>query len=50
MRPAARRLSMAAAGVAAAGVAAVGVLGAVFLMYTRPTFMVTMIDQLWACF
>jgi hypothetical protein len=45
MRPAARRLSM-----AAAGVAAVGVLGAVFLMYTRPTFMVTMIDQLWACF
>ncbi|MGI4776693.1 MAG: hypothetical protein ACRYGA_01020 [Janthinobacterium lividum] len=33
-----------------AGMAAVGVLGAVFLMYTRPTFMVAMIDQLWACF
>lgn len=34
----------------AAGVVAVAVLGAVFLLYTRPTFMVTMIDQLWACF
>ncbi len=34
----------------AAGMAAVGVLGGVFLLYTRPTFMVTMIDQLWACF
>ena len=34
----------------AAGVAAVAVLGAVFLLYTRPAFMVTMIDQLWTCF
>ncbi|MGJ7579585.1 hypothetical protein ACSFA3_05320 [Variovorax sp. RHLX14] len=34
----------------AAGVVAVAVLGAVFLLYTRPAFMVTMIDQLWACF
>ncbi|WP_170209358.1 hypothetical protein [Variovorax guangxiensis] len=35
----------------AAGFALVlAVLGGVFLMYTRPAFMVTMIDQLWACF
>ena len=33
-----------------AGVAAVGVLGAVFLLYMQPAFMVTMIDQVWACF
>lgn len=46
MRPASRHLLSRAA----AGVAAVGVLGAVFMMYTRPTFMVAMIDQLWACF
>jgi hypothetical protein len=25
-------------------------LAGVFLLYTRPAFMVTMIDQLWACF
>jgi flagellar biosynthesis/type III secretory pathway M-ring protein FliF/YscJ len=25
-------------------------LGAVFMLYTRPAFMVTLIDQLWACF
>jgi len=30
--------------------AAVAALGGVFLMYTQPAFMVTMIDQLWACF
>lgn len=34
----------------AVGLVAVAVLGAVFLLYTRPAFMVTMIDQLWACF
>jgi len=31
-------------------VAAAAVLGGVFLLYTRPAFMVTMIDQLWSCF
>ncbi|MDM0086063.1 MULTISPECIES: hypothetical protein [unclassified Variovorax] len=30
--------------------AATAALGGVFLMYTQPAFMVTMIDQLWACF
>ncbi len=30
--------------------AALVVLGGVFLLYTRPAFMVAMIDQLWACF
>jgi len=35
---------------AATFAAALAVLGGVFLMYTRPSFMVTMIDQLWACF
>jgi hypothetical protein len=35
---------------AAAYVAAAAVLAGVFLLYTRPAFMVTMIDQLWACF
>jgi hypothetical protein len=24
--------------------------GGVFMLYTRPAFMVTLIDQLWACF
>ena len=31
-------------------VLALAVLGGVFMLYTRPTFMVSMIDQLWACF
>jgi len=30
--------------------AAFAALGAVFALYTRPAFMVTLIDQLWACF
>lgn len=30
--------------------AALLALGAVFALYTRPAFMVTLIDQLWACF
>ena len=29
---------------------AIVVLGGVFMLYTRPAFMVAMIDQLWACF
>ena len=35
---------------AATFAATLAVLGGVFMMYTRPSFMVTMIDQLWACF
>jgi len=35
---------------AAAWVAGAAALAGVFLLYTRPAFMVTMIDQLWACF
>ena len=31
-------------------VLAVGVLGAVFLLYTQPDFMVQMANQLWSCF
>ncbi|HSV60122.1 MAG TPA: hypothetical protein VLJ19_14605 [Variovorax sp.] len=30
--------------------AAVAALGGVFLLYTRPAFLVTLIDQVWACF
>lgn len=30
--------------------AAVAVLLAVFALYTRPEFLVTLADQLWACF
>jgi len=30
--------------------AAAVVLGAVFTLYTRPAFLVTLIDQLWSCF
>jgi hypothetical protein len=30
--------------------AAMLALGGVFALYTRPAFLVTMIDQLWACF
>jgi hypothetical protein len=29
---------------------ALGVLAGVFMLYTQPAFMVTLIDQLWACF
>ena len=29
---------------------ALAVLAGVFTLYTRPAFMVTLIDQLWACF
>jgi len=29
---------------------ALAALGAVFALYTRPAFMVTLIDQIWACF
>lgn len=32
------------------GALALAVLGGVFMLYTRPAFMVAMIDQLWACF
>lgn len=35
---------------AVAGLGAVLLLLAVFLMYTRPGFLVQMADQLWACF
>ena len=30
--------------------AALAVLAAVFVMYTRPEFLVSLADQLWACF
>jgi len=26
------------------------VLGAVFVLYTRPGFLVTLVDQIWSCF
>ncbi|MEJ8855511.1 hypothetical protein WKW79_13080 [Variovorax robiniae] len=35
---------------AATWLAICGVLALVFALYTRPGFMVTLIDQLWACF
>lgn len=35
---------------AAAFAAGLGVLAGVFLLYTQPSFMVTLIDQLWSCF
>jgi hypothetical protein len=35
---------------AAAAVIGLSVLGGVFLLYTRPTFMIAMVDQLWSCF
>jgi hypothetical protein len=40
-----RRLTQ-AAGIAAA----LAVLGGVFMLYTRPAFMVALIDQFWSCF
>jgi hypothetical protein len=30
--------------------AAIAVLGGVFALYTRPTVLVTIADQVWACF
>ena len=30
--------------------AAIAVLAAVFALYTRPTILVTLADQIWACF
>ncbi len=29
---------------------AAAVLAGVFVLYTRPTFLVTLIDQMWSCF
>ena len=46
MTPATRRSALHAT----AWLAAAAVLGGVFMLYTRPAFMVRMIDQLWACF
>lgn len=34
----------------AIGAAVVALLAAVFLLYTRPDFMVQMANQLWSCF
>ena len=34
----------------ALGILAVALLIGVFLMYTRPGFLVTLADQVWACF
>ena len=31
-------------------IAALGVLLAVFALYTRPLFLITLANQLWACF
>ncbi|MFD0666428.1 hypothetical protein ACT80S_01815 [Ramlibacter sp. MAHUQ-53] len=42
MKPRARTLLAYAAALAA--------LGAVFALYTRPALLVTLADQLWACF
>lgn len=30
--------------------AATAVLGSVFALYTRPDFLVTLVDQVWSCF
>ena len=30
--------------------ASLAVLGGVFALYTRPAFLVTLIDQVWSCF
>lgn len=35
---------------AVAIVAGLAVLAGVFMLYTQPAFMVTMIDQVWSCF
>jgi hypothetical protein len=35
---------------AAAIAAGLAVLGGVFMLYTQPAFMVTLIDQVWSCF
>ena len=46
MTPTARRFALHAAGWLGAAV----VLAGVFALYTRPDFMVRMINQVWACF
>jgi hypothetical protein len=46
MRPATRRHLVQAAWLGAATLALLGV----FVLYTRPGFLVTLADQLWACF
>lgn len=46
MTPSARHIALRAA----AWMAAAVLLAGVFVLYTRPAFMVQMIDQLWACF
>ncbi|MDM0042215.1 hypothetical protein QTH89_06310 [Variovorax sp. J22G21] len=35
---------------AGAWLAAAAALGGVFALYTRPDFLVQMVDQIWACF
>lgn len=35
---------------ALAAVAGLAVLAGVFMLYTQPAFMVTLIDQVWSCF
>jgi len=35
---------------AGALVVAAAVLGGVFMLYTRPGFLVTLVDQVWSCF
>ena len=35
---------------AAAVVAGLAVLAGVFMLYTQPAFMITLIDQVWSCF
>lgn len=42
LRPALHRTAWLAAALAA--------LGSVFALYTRPDFLVTLIDQVWSCF
>lgn len=46
MQPHARHRLLRAAGWALAAAA----LGGVFAMYTRPGFLVMLVDQVWACF
>jgi hypothetical protein len=45
-----RRRPLQRAATIASAVVGAAVLGGVFVLYTRPAFMVSMIDQLWACF
>jgi hypothetical protein len=46
MRPGTRHHLVHAGGLAAAVLALLGVFG----LYTRPAFLVTLVDQIWACF